>query len=329
MRNIVFHQAGALGDLFVCFKALYALKMLFKDDKLILFTKGYDKEFLRGLSFIDECYFYEDFEELKKLKADIFISEQPSNRFAKYLKKFKIKKIILHPSFVSFFSFKLTCPFPYLKFRYRVSDRLLKLVYLVDKKHFRKNIKNVDFSKLKNCLPLDEVQSLEFFAELKGFKKIVGINAFSFTCERKGDNFSHRQWFELAEKLSKRYKNFCFVLLNYKYNCLQYNINQSENLKVFVNNGGIASLTSFQKRLDYLISIDTSNVHLCDILQVPSFVFMPLRAYKAYQNATYGGGLLYHSFVVPIAWQIFYKYFMTKFEKELNKKLSILEKIKA
>ncbi len=42
-----------------------------------------------------------------------------------------------------------------------------------------------------------------------------------------------------------------------------------------------------------------------------------------------GGGLLYHSFVVPIAWQIFYKYFMTKFEKELNKKLSILEKIKA
>lgn len=31
---------------------------------------------------------------------------------------------------------------------------------------------------------------------------------------------------------------------------------------------------SLSSRLDYLISIDTGNVHLCNVLQVPNFVFV-------------------------------------------------------
>ena len=47
MKNIVFHASG-FGDLFVCFKALYATKCLYPDYKLILFIDGFqDKNFLK------------------------------------------------------------------------------------------------------------------------------------------------------------------------------------------------------------------------------------------------------------------------------------------
>ncbi|MCR2039885.1 hypothetical protein CHLV4142_06920 [Campylobacter helveticus] len=58
MRRIVFHQDG-FGDLLVCFKALYAIKCLYPNDKLILAQNGfYDEKFLKNIPFIDEIYIY-------------------------------------------------------------------------------------------------------------------------------------------------------------------------------------------------------------------------------------------------------------------------------
>ncbi|EFO9429670.1 hypothetical protein HL741_001453, partial [Campylobacter upsaliensis] len=49
MRRIVFHQNG-FGDLLVCFKALFAIKCLYPNDKLILAQNGFsDESFLQNI----------------------------------------------------------------------------------------------------------------------------------------------------------------------------------------------------------------------------------------------------------------------------------------
>lgn len=71
---------------------------------------------------------------------------------------------------------------------------------------------------------------------------------------------------------------------------------KAKNLKSFVNDESIASLFYFSSKLDYLISVDTGQVHICDILQVPSLVFIHEIVANRFGNSSYanvGGGLCY------------------------------------
>lgn len=121
------------------------------------------------------------------------------------------------------------------------------------------------------------------------YKKVIGINAFSNHIEFLGINFYHKDWYYLATSLARAYPQFLFILLNFKHNPLQYNdLSNLPNLKIFVNNDSIASLVSVSLSLDYLISIDTGNVHLCNILQIPALVFTDKRAQYRF---IWGGGI--------------------------------------
>ncbi|WP_300703081.1 hypothetical protein [uncultured Campylobacter sp.] len=103
-----------------------------------------------------------------------------------------------------------------------------------------------------------------------------------------------RQWINLAQNLALTYPRYLFVLLNFKHNTLQINIDESKNLKSFVNDESIASLFYFSSKLDYLISVDTGQVHICDILQVPSLVLIHEIVANRFGNSSYanvGGGI--------------------------------------
>lgn len=162
-----------------------------------------------------------------------------------------------------------------------MSEIALKLVRAIDKKHYDKNIQKIDFTKVKDFLPQNSKLSDEFFKILPNYEKVIGVNAFSNHSEFVGMNFFTKDWIKLALELSKSYPNFLFILLNFKDNSIQFNILQNSNLKVFINDESIASLVSITKKLDYLITIDTGNLHLADILQIPTLALMKkLSAYR-------------------------------------------------
>ncbi|EID3271859.1 glycosyltransferase family 9 protein [Campylobacter upsaliensis] len=289
MRRIVFHQNG-FGDLLVCFKALYAIKCLYPKDKLILAQKGFsDESFLQNISFIDEIYTGggggKDFENLK---SDVFITNIRNSHFFKTLHKFQFKRIIAQPHLLSLL-YHFDTPLPYRRTKLHMSEIALKLVRAIDKRHYDTNFSKINFKEVRNLLPSDTILSDEFFKQNTKFSKIIALNIFGNQTENIGFNPLPRTWLNLSQNLAKEHPEILFVLVNFTHNTLQFNLKKQANLKVFINNDSIASLVAFCKRLDGLISVDTGIVHLCDILQIPSLIFIPKHTFYRFSGGSYGG----------------------------------------
>ena len=289
MRKIIFH-GGGFGDFFLCFKALYAIKQLYPKDKLIVYHSGIERAFMQKVGFIDELLDPNEvsLEQLRAMEPDIFISSQRGGKFFKKLEQLKFKKIVVQPHFISFTHRAFTTPFPYFRGKMYMAEVNLKLVRAIDTKHYDANIAKIDFGKVKDFLPKDENLSDIFFKSVNfPYKKIIGINAFSgYSEEIVACNFFVKTWIKMAFELGKTYPEFLFVLLNFKQNPIQFQLNESQNVRTFTNSDSIASLTSMSLSLDYLISVDTGNVHLCKLLQVPSLIFIDTIA-----GYRYGGGV--------------------------------------
>ncbi|MCR2056878.1 hypothetical protein CHLV4088_05640 [Campylobacter helveticus] len=314
MRRIVFHQNG-FGDLLVCFKALYAIKCLYPKDKLILAQKGfYDENFLQNIPFIDEIYTGGGGKDFENLKSDVFITNIRNSHFFKTLSRLKLGRIIAQPHFNSLFRFDT--PLPYFRKKLHMSEIALKLVKTINPKHYNANFSKIDFKEVKNLLPSDETLSKEFFSRCKKFSKIIALNIFGNQNENIGFNPLPRTWLNLSQNLAKEHPEILFVLVNFTHNTLQFNLREQANLKVFINNNSIASLVAFCKKLDGLISVDTGIVHLCDILQIPSLIFIPKHIFYRFSGGSYGG--MCDKFSQENGYQKNYAKIMQNFYKKAN-----------
>lgn len=322
MKNIVFHSDG-FGDLLVCFKALYAIKQLYPEYKLFLLTNGLmESDFLEKIPFIDEVLIYKDdfLEKIQSKNPVIFIT---TRRQGLYFKKLKFLNVIVFPHLISIISKNLTTPLPFFRAKKHMSEIVLKLVRMINTRHFDKNFNQIDFSKIKNLLPYDARLSDNFFKQIDTkYEKIIGINAFSNNSEYRGFNFFIKDWIGLARQLSLKYPKFLFILLNFSTNSIQYNIDQNANLKVFCNNKNIASLVSISQKLDFLITVDTGNLHLCDILQIPTLAFTSSLAAYRFGGGSYGGR--FDKLIVKPAWQKEYRKIYEIFTKKAENNLENL-----
>ncbi|MBS4313668.1 glycosyltransferase family 9 protein [Campylobacter vulpis] len=312
MRRIVFHQNG-FGDLLVCFKALYAIKCLYPKDKLVLAQKGFsDENFLENIPFIDEIYTGD--KDFENLKSDIFITNIRNSSFFKTLHKLKLGRIITQPHLLSLLYFDT--PMPYKRAKLHMSEIALKLVRSIDKRHYDTNFSKINFKEVKNLLPSDDTLSEKFFKQNKQFSKIIALNIFGNQTENIGFNPLPKTWLDLSKNLSEKFPEILFILVNFTHNTLQFNIKEKENLKVFVNSDSIASLVAFCNRLDGLISVDTGIVHLCDILQIPSLIFIPKHTFYRFSGGSYGGKC--EKFSLENGYQKNYAKIMQIFYKKAN-----------
>lgn len=324
-QTLIFHTDG-FGDLLVCFKSLYALKSLYPQYKLILFHSGYylsDKEFLKNISFIDEIVYYEDdfFNRLKGYNPDIFISIRRSSSFFKKLKELHLKQVIVFPHFYSVFRTNFTTPL-FFRGKKHMSECVLNLVRQINKNHYDRHFSTLNFSEIRKFLPYSSDKVEPFFQDLKNYKKIIAINPFSNHSERTGTNFFLSSWINMALEFAREYPNFCFILLNFEKNPMQFKLDTSANLKIFINDDSLASLVGITKRLDYLISIDTGNVHLADILQIPTFVFTRLLTAYRFSGGSYGGE--FDKLMVKPCWQKQYQKTLKLFTNKVKEKLDKL-----
>ena len=323
MRKIIFQGSG-FGDFWVCFKALYAIKQLYPKDKLIVHHSGIERAFMQKVGFIDELLDLNEvsLEQIRAMEPDIFIASGRNGKFFKKLEQLKFKKIVVQPHFISFTHRTFTTPFPYFRGKMYMAEVNLKLVRAIDPKHYDANIDKIDFSKIKDFLPRDETLVSSFFQSVNfPYKKVIGINAFSGNSESRGTNFFLKGWLNLAFELGKTYPEFLFVLLNFKQNPIQFQL-KSQNVRTFTNSDSIASLTSMSLSLDYLISVDTGNVHLCKLLQVPSLIFIDTIAGYRYGG---GGCEFIDSLVVKAGWQKNYQKTLQDFTQMAKERLDKLK----
>ncbi len=320
MKKIVFAKdMGGFGDFLCCLKTLYAIKQLYPHYTLIVYNDK-ELEFVRKIGFVDEVINSNEvsLEELCAMKPEIFITTLRNSAFFRQLKTMKFQKLIAHPHFISVTSRAFTTPLPYFRGKKYLSDINLTLARAINSKHYDENIHKIDFSKIREFVPKETALSEAFFKKVDfAYKKVIGINAFSNFKEANGFNFFTKDWVNLAFELGRVYPQFLFVLLNFQKNLIQFNVQERQNVRVFINNDNIASLVGMTLNLDYLISIDTGNVHLCNALQVPNFVFIDKRMrYRA------GGGL--NTFVADFGWQKEYQKTLKAFTQEVKQKLKDL-----
>lgn len=279
MAKIIFHfQGGGFGDFLCCFKALYAIKCLYPNDSLGIYALNLPQDFTQKVGFIDEVINANEvsIEQIRAMNPDIFITAYRKGAFFRKIQTLKFKRLIVQPHFVSLTSSAFETPLPYFHAKKYMADIVLKLVRVINPRHYDENFAKIDFSKMRDLLPQDSRLTAPFFKSVDfPYKKVIGINAFAKNKEGVGINFYHKDWYYLAVNLAQSYPQFLFVLLNFSNNPIQFNDSANlSNLKIFVNDESIASLVSISMGLDYLISIDTGNVHLCNILQIPALVFI-------------------------------------------------------
>ncbi|ELX8739537.1 hypothetical protein SLE29_001617, partial [Campylobacter upsaliensis] len=218
----------------------------------------------------------------------VFITNIRNSHFFKTLHKFQFKRIIAQPHLLSLL-YHFDTPLPYRRTKLHMSEIALKLVRVINKRHYDTNFSKINFKEVKNLLPSDDTLSEKFFNQNKQFSKIIALNIFGNQTENIGFNPLPRTWLNLSQNLAKEHPEILFVLVNFTHNTLQFNLREQANLKVFINNNSIASLVAFCKKLDGLISVDTGIVHLCDILQIPSLIFIPKHTFYRFSGGSYGG----------------------------------------
>lgn len=297
MGRIVFQGYGmnfGLGDALVDLKVLYAIKQLYPNDELVYYYPQTALSLFSKIAFIDTIIDSRStlLDEIRAMNPDIFITIRRKGSFFRYLKTLRFKKAIVLPHFMSFFSRTLTTPFPFFRGKKHFSDIHLKLVRAINPKHYDTNIAQIDFDKMKEFLPKDENLTKPFFESVKfTYKKVIGINAFSgYSQSVVAANFFIKSWIDMACELGRTYPEFLFVLLNSKANAVQFNLTQSPNVRVFVNDENLASLVSVSSKFDFFITQVTGNSHLCDILQIPSLVLVNKDG--ATYRMTGGGGVI-------------------------------------
>lgn len=332
MAKIIFQGngvCGGLGDALVDLKVLYAIKQLYPNDELVYYYPQTALPLFSKIAFIDTIINSNEvsYAKLRELNPDLVLLTTRKGSFFRYIKTLRFKKVIVLPHFVSFTSKAFITPFPFFRGKMHMSDINLKLVRMINKKHYDENIAKIDFSKIKDFLPKNENLTQSFFKNANfAYKKVIGINAFSgYSEEIAAANFYTREWVKLAFTLGRMYPDFLFVLLNFKHNFIQLNIQQSSNVRVFVNNDDLASLIALSSQFDLFITPVTGNSHLCDILQIPSLIFVRK------DGSTYrmgGGGVNIHceQFIVKAGWQKNYTHVFAQFSQKIKAKLENLTK---
>ena len=312
----------SLGDHLVNIKALYALKMLYPNDRVLFIIKKHFARAFETCAFIDEIHFIDDLIamgggllNLQKLDIDILLlGRSYKDDFIIKAAKNALAKRIIAPFHLKTFFDKQVQSFFYLQgHKCLESYKLLKAVRAINKKHYDAHISDIDFLKAhlqtlgENKAFVDEFCQKHKF---KSYKKVIGLNPFGFS--NPNFKFEIKDWVGLGEILAKIYPEALFVMMNYEANSYHYEPFTQDNLKAFVNNDDLLNLVEFTSRLNLLISVDTGNVHIADNLNKPILEVIKRRKISfQWCGGSYGNEC--ESVKLPNGWKKHYERHKNKF----------------
>ena len=293
--KIFFDNTQSLGDTALALKPLFVIKQLYPNDTLIMLTNGLGKSLYRNCEFIDEILTEnEDYARDDKFKRigenDILILINSDGRHISLAKQSKCQCIITFVRPRNFYSPRFRLSWLIHKFFKEESAQILSLVRLIDKKHYDKHIKSIDFSKCTFATDKkNESQIRAFLSHINlSYQKIININIFCHTAA--SYNFQFDDWCAMISSLAREFKDFLFVLTNYEGNAIQFSEFKEKNIAVFVNNADLLNLVALSKHFSLCISVSTGNIHIARALRIPCLALYPNKDKIRYAGDYYGRG---------------------------------------
>lgn len=303
--KIYFDNSQCLGDTALAIKGLYATKCLYPNDTLIMLTNGFGKSLYRECTFIDTILVEnEDYQKNDKFNGvgenDILILINSDGKHISLAKQSKCQNIIAFVRPRNFFSPRFRVYWLFHKNFREESTQILQLVRLIDKKHYDKNIQNIDFSQCTFATNKKNQSKIQSFLGQINFKyrKIININIFCNTAM--GYNFNFEDWRTMISAIATEFRDFLFVLTNYETNPVQFDKFNEKNVVIFVNDGDLLNLVELTRHFSLCISPSTGNIHIAKMMNVPCFALYPSKDRIRYASNG-GGGLLYVYFETKLA----------------------------
>ncbi len=340
----VYGAHSSIGDEVMALRVLFSIKFLYPNSHLtFLANSSMPFSLFKNIQFIDRIFnvqkdstaFLEEFDVL------LFVFKHDMEDRIQIARKFKATKILMLFSQYLLktkgFSYLFDSAYirggkiiriinPYWKQdKNRVILGALRLVRALNKKHYDKNIQKIPLSKAKIITSREN----KVFVDLKmqklganSYDKIIGISPFGKSASKWNANFSIEEWVEITKFLAKKYQNYFFVLMNYEGNPIEIEGLSEINSGVFVNNKDLLNLVELIGRLDLLLSVDTSNVHIADNLQIPTLEIIGQSEAKKWGGGSYGG--VCEQIILPKEWKSNSKYYQNLF---IQKSQELLENL--
>ena len=338
----VYGAHGSIGDEVMALRVLFSIKFLYPNSHLtFLANSSMPFSLFKNIQFIDRIFnvqkdssaFLEEFDVL------LFVFKHDMEDRIQIARKFKVTKtLMLFSQYllkIKGFSYLFDSAYtrggeiiriinPYWKQdKNRVILGALRLVRALNKKHYDKNIQKIPLSKAKIITSREN----KVFVDLKmqklganSYDKIIGISPFGKSSSRGNANFSIEEWVEITKFLAKKYQNYFFVLMNYEGNPIEIEGLSEINSGIFVNNKDLLNLVELIGRLDLLLSVDTSNVHIADNLQIPTLEIIRQSEAKKWGGGSYGG--VCEQIILPKEWKSNSQYYQNLF---IQKSQELLE----
>lgn len=279
--NIGFYRAGLIGDNIVVLHAIYALRHLYKDSKIIVYTNscgGGGVTLYAQFEFIDSIINIESMDNenlIKNINAnnfDIFILTQPNRAKCRLLAQTTCKRIITFMTFANSLNYRFESVFIPKHLNHTPQyQRMLQLVRKINPKHYDKNIATIDYSYIRfKSSDKNKAKIKEFIESRHIQQKIVVVNPFvrSTFC-----NLTLCGYEKLLYKLSGLYPNLHFVIPTYKGNeagnTELLKLQSLHNVSIFYNDDDLINLVALLKQSIALISPSTAISHLANNLNMP------------------------------------------------------------
>ena len=331
---IGFDRRLGVGDIIAALPALFVLKQLYPEARLVFITNKFGYYLCKNFDFIDRLlvqgeHFADGGGALSKIideqGIDTLILAHRTSENIRLAKKSKARLIITWRHLHSLFSPRFKHP-RHIKRQQRLEiTRCLDLVRMINPKLYDERYANLELKSLPvriKTQPQNKAFVDEFIQKegLKG-KRLVGVSIFGLSSA--AYNLAPKDWIELIRALASEFKELHFVFMNFKGSGYEFENFKEGNIKVFMNDENLLNLCELSSRLSLCISLSTGNIHIADNLGVPSIGFYPQSDKVLFACGQYGAR--FSPFYLPKHWAQEYEGYKRGFYEFCKLELESLE----
>ncbi len=298
--KIGFYRSAAIGDMIVALPALYAIRALYTDCLLVVYTNTLGESLYTHFPFIDKVINMDKLDSsdlvanIDSFGFDYFIMTQPNRWRCKIIGQINAKQILsffasgswFRANFKTIFISSSLSRIPHFK-------RLLLLVRQINPKKYDAHIDTIDFSPI-TFAPSSyyQAKTQDFLSSLPPHKYVVMINPYTRTA---ASNLTLEGWLELTRVLARTHKDICFVISSFagasnfvktkSLSSRELPAFSEPNIAVFVNNDDLFNLIELIRNMDLLITPSTANFHFAQNLGIPTIALLSKRDSRMWVGA--------------------------------------------
>ncbi|TLD82643.1 hypothetical protein LS70_006610 [Helicobacter sp. MIT 11-5569] len=262
---------------------------------------------------------------LKAHPVDILLLLHRTSWKIKVANNSATKRVVTELHMHTLLNFKFKSPLMMISYFVHGTEKILRLVRQINPKYYDNNISKIDFAQVRFQIPQENQDKIHTFLEQckndKPYEAIVGINPFGSSALF---NFDTQDWINLAQLLASQFPNILFIMLTYKENPCKLEPFKEQNISIFENDNQLINLIALTKHFNVLLSLNTGNIHIADILRIPTLIINKTKERYNCIGGSYGGE--FDAVYLPKNWAQNYKHYYATYTKKCLDRIQKLKK---